>query len=473
MPMRNEGTPMPRPEQVTASEILKNSYDYAVLMPYSQNLRDNGNQRLSFYSAFATNATAEAYKAGKINQIILCGETTFGKEMKSTSDLQKEALVRMGIPEQDIIPLKAKNLDNTPFQIEAVARFQKDNDLADKSFLFIEFPFHDNRIKNYINGYSIKNAQTVSAIGIHKHFMPGFNQEIMEEVVPFDEFERREVGIGSLFARQLSTIDKKGRIHKIITRMRGGSVTDNRRVKDETGTHLVLENTTGKKRMAEVAKRKESSKTPQHFDATIIPGENIRKFLGVGYDREYIRGRRDHLSPWSKLQALVPGQLDKKIAGELISTIGKTAGENIPSEAGAMSAYAERQSHPYMEPYLAEKSFDTSSDAEQLATVVKEKGFKNVAVYVPGMHKRRTKKQFGYYFMKLGLADVKLTVLASEDVIRERSPHHRRYINKLRFSPQRLTQDIQEAIAFTILFVDPGGLRLRRRAEKERLKNQS
>ena len=214
--------------------------------------------------------------------------------------------------------------------------------------------------------------------------------------------------------------------------------------------------------------------TPQHFDATIIPGENIRKFLGVGYGREYIRGRRDHLSPWSKMQALVPGELDEKLAGELIFTIGKTAGEDMPSEAGTMSTYTERR-FPFLHRKLnlAEKSFDTSSDAEQLATVVKEEGFKNVAVYVPEMHKRRTRKQFGYYFDKLGLTGVKLTVLASEDVIRERSPHHRRYINKLRFSPQRLTQDIQEAIAFTILFVDPGGLRLRRRAEKERLKNQS
>lgn len=229
----NNWIPVENIEQMTA-EVLQRPHQYTVLMPYSQNIGTNGEQRLTTFSAFVLNAAVELYSNGGTQKLILCGEATFGRKHKTTSDLQREALMRMGVKAEDIVEMSG-NLDNTPFQIEAIAKYQKDNNLSQIPFLLLDWPFHEVRINNYKDGYNL-NAETISAEAVHKHFRPKFDRKSLYEALPMVDFEQREKGLGSLFARQLSRFDRKGRIHKGITKIRGGSVTDIR--KDDNDTYV-------------------------------------------------------------------------------------------------------------------------------------------------------------------------------------------------------------------------------------------
>lgn len=231
-------------------EVLNRPHTYGVVTPYAQNLKEIGDRagenRLTFFSAFDLNASFELYKAGHVKKLILCGETTFGEERSTTSELMKDALLRLGVPEEDIIVLDNPKLDNTAVQIKAVAEYQKENGLSDQQFLVIDWRFHDERIKNHIKGFGL-NAETVQSEDLHKYFEPDFDLERLEEVLP-KEFEERETKV-----RKISRFDKRGLIPRLLLIMgRGGSVTDIKRVKDDTGnSHLELEDTTGKKKLQE------------------------------------------------------------------------------------------------------------------------------------------------------------------------------------------------------------------------------
>ena len=231
-----------------------------------QNLKELGNRagenRLTFFSAFNLNASYELYKAGHVKKLILCGETTFGEERSTTNELMREALLRLGVTEEDIIILNKPKLDNTAVQIKAVAQYQKKNGLLDSQFLVIDWRFHDERIKNHIKGFGL-NAETVQAEDVHKYFEPGFNLKRLEEVLP-EEFEEREEKV-----RRISRFDKRGLIPRLLLIMgRGGSVTDIKKVKDEEGrTHLELEDTTGKKKLKEYKDKKNPYKVIQKLEA--------------------------------------------------------------------------------------------------------------------------------------------------------------------------------------------------------------
>ncbi len=247
-------------------EALKHPHTYGVVMPYAQNLKELGDQagenRLTFYSAFNLNSSYELYKAGHVKKLILCGETTFGEERSTTSDLMKEALLRLGVPEEDIIVLNKPKLDNSAVQIKAVADYQKENGLGDQQFLVIDWRFHDERIKNHIKGFGL-NAETVQAEDVHKYLEPGFNLKRLEEILP-EEFEEREEKV-----RKISRFDKRGLIPRLLLIMgRGGSVTDIKKVKDEEGsTHLGLEDTTGKKKLQEYKDKNNPYKVIKKLEA--------------------------------------------------------------------------------------------------------------------------------------------------------------------------------------------------------------
>jgi hypothetical protein len=232
-------------------EVFTQFHEYAVVMPYSQNIRASGERigenRLSFYSAFNLNAAYELYKDGKVGKLILCGETTFGEKHSTTSTLMKIALLTLEVPEDDIIVLDQLNLDNTAVQIKAVTKYQKDNGLCGNRFLVIDWGFHDVRVKNHSNGFGL-NAETAQAEEIHKHYDPKFILEKLMAILP-KEFEDRE-----RTARIISFVDRTGLIPRLLLLMgRGASVTDIKKEIDEHGKlqRLNLEDTTGKKKLRE------------------------------------------------------------------------------------------------------------------------------------------------------------------------------------------------------------------------------
>ncbi len=249
---------------VPVPEILKTLHTHTVVMPYSSNLKDSeprrGESRLSFYSAFALNSAYELYKNGQTRKLILCGETTFGHGKKSTTDLMKDALLGLGVPDEDVIILGVPNLDNIPnldntaLQIKAVAEYQKSKDLQNETFLVVNWQFHQERVRNHIQGFGL-NAETVTAEELHKYFMPSFDLEELKRVLP-EEFEKREKT-----PRRISRFDKRGFVPRLLAMLRGPSVTDIQKDYSSldksamTGRQrpsLRLLNTTGRKRLKEI-----------------------------------------------------------------------------------------------------------------------------------------------------------------------------------------------------------------------------
>jgi len=151
--------------------VLHNPHDYIVIMPYSANLKTHepsntnpnakvvpaGQPRLSFFSSFAVNAALEMYEdqnlphdetqPGQKPKFILCGEATFGDGHQTTNDLMREALERHGVPASDIIGMQADHLENTAYQIEAVAKWQRDQNLQDDKFLVLDWQFMTSAFK--------------------------------------------------------------------------------------------------------------------------------------------------------------------------------------------------------------------------------------------------------------------------------------------------------------------------------------
>lgn len=73
---------------------------------------------MSSHSKLETDAAFHCYQEGRVSEIYIPGENTFGPEYSSTADLMKGMLVRLGVPE-DIIHT-AGNLNDTEAQLKWV-----------------------------------------------------------------------------------------------------------------------------------------------------------------------------------------------------------------------------------------------------------------------------------------------------------------------------------------------------------------
>ena len=253
-------------------EALNRFHQYTVVMPYSSNLSDQGpsrgEPRLSFYSAFALSAAYELYKNGKTKKFILCGEDTFGKKEVSTTDLMRRALENWKVPAEDIIEvshpkfLGVESLDNTAFQIQAVAEEMKLRDVAEP-VLIVDWRFHDERIKTHMEAFGLK-AETVCAEDLRKFYTPDFDLAKLESILP-GEFEEREEKI-----RNIAKKDKRGIIPRAVTAVKilksgmGGSVTDiSRRLWGKPGVQLL--STSAKSRKSEIEKAEREERSPREL----------------------------------------------------------------------------------------------------------------------------------------------------------------------------------------------------------------
>jgi hypothetical protein len=76
-----------------------------------------------------------------------------------------------------------------------------------------------------------------------------------------------------------------------------------------------------------------------HVDALIVLGRNFQP----GFNRKTLAAQRFHLSPGSRINDLAAGLIHKAgLADILITSTGHTAGNNVPSEAGAMKDHLQR-----------------------------------------------------------------------------------------------------------------------------------
>jgi hypothetical protein len=247
-------------------ETLRHPHTFGVVIPYSSNLKDRGvtsqgEERLSFYSAFALNAAIEMYEDTRIDKFVLLSDAIFGKERKSTGLLMKEALLRANtrrrIQETGIVLFDALHLNSTPAQIKVLAYYQRQNNLQAEPFLLIVWGFHDKRIQSYMRGFGLK-ADTIIVEEAHKYYHQKFQLEKLQRVLP-KEFEEREEKL-----RHLAHIDKRGFIPRFFKLFTGPVVTDIKKVHlsdgaspSESLSNLVFENPSGKKKLRQQKENKQ------------------------------------------------------------------------------------------------------------------------------------------------------------------------------------------------------------------------
>ncbi len=247
--MNIEKVPLARTNAIEA--ILNKHYMYLVVDPYAVNLIDKGKRkgqaRLSFYSAFIVNAADELYKAGVVDKIVLFSDASFGNRKASTGKLMKDALTKRGkglpdISEVDIIYFSDPKLNNTAAQVRALSKTFRKQD----SILYLTWNYHKERVQNHLEGYGLNNTTALRADDVHKHFMPSFDKEKLDSLLPHEEIEEMESG-----RRKLSKVDKKGRIPLAVRMFRNDAFTlDNVRLSDGK-LHFMYK--PGSKRLREVA----------------------------------------------------------------------------------------------------------------------------------------------------------------------------------------------------------------------------
>lgn len=240
------------------SEDALYPYVYGVVIPYSSNLREplelsKGEERLSFYSAFALNAAIEMYRHKIFQKFVLFSDATFGKVRKSTGLLMKEALLRTRttpqIQESDILLFEANHLNNTPVQIKELRKYQLRNNLPDEQFLILNWSFHEERICWYMKGFGLA-ANTIKVEEAHKYYNHRFQSDKLYHVLP-KAFEEREKKLGLL-----AQFDRRGLIPQFLKLFTGPVVTDIQKIRDantsssnEEKVNLVFENLSGIKKL--------------------------------------------------------------------------------------------------------------------------------------------------------------------------------------------------------------------------------
>lgn len=211
--------------------------------------------------------------------------------------------------------------------------------------------------------------------------------------------------------------------------------------------------------------------TPEFkFDAIVALGENYR----LGWNKDHLRKDPRHLSTDSKMVATAAAMyLMSRNTREVIFSTGHTAGDDIPSEAVAMKSYAQRKFKDKLPTSsvmrVDEESKDTSTNAEELAKKLANRGYDRVALLAPSYHRKRAMGLFeawGVHIVKFLPAEEKLRVRTNS----QGSIHHELYVQRLKRSPRWFAETIKEFLlnAERYLLFDPRGIILRKITQRTR-----
>jgi len=204
--------------------------------------------------------------------------------------------------------------------------------------------------------------------------------------------------------------------------------------------------------------------------ATVALGENIK--IGIG--PENIRKSPKHLSIYSKeVAAAAAIRYFEKKADVIIFSEGHTAGEDYPSGAEAMATYAQdfykkycnQSGIPEEHIILEEKSKDTSTQAENLKEIARDR-FELESVIAASFHTRRTKGIFDAFNSGVN------HFLKAEDYLGQISRRHSRLMKKqtsvynYKLWAERFKEFGLNSARYILL--DPGQKRLRFLTHKSR-----
>lgn len=140
-------------------------YDAIVIMPYSSNVNSKGQIRLSYWSDQSVNAGFSLYKQGLSDRIVIPGESVFGKDNTSTTELMVEYLLRKGVPHKNIVAMD--NLNNTAFQLEAIKKLQTERHWH--KLTVVATNWHKDRVKQVLEKMHIsadtREVESILAFG--------------------------------------------------------------------------------------------------------------------------------------------------------------------------------------------------------------------------------------------------------------------------------------------------------------------
>lgn len=158
---------------------------------------------------------------------------------------------------------------------------------------------------------------------------------------------------------------------------------------------------------------------PETPDLLIVLGKNI----GVDSSPADIRKDPSHLSADSRINVLAAG-MSYKPGMKILLSSGHTAGQDYPSEAGAMRRFLRLNfpDIPDADVMLEEVSIDTASNAKEVGGMIDDKDYERIAILSTGYHVQNASTLFENYGVRVD------DTVAAEDILRARSPGDERYV---------------------------------------------
>jgi len=188
---------------------------------------------------------------------------------------------------------------------------------------------------------------------------------------------------------------------------------------------------------------------PEKVEAVIVLGKNWRAYPPKNASEEW----QLHLSIESKMSALAAGEMFKEgLTDKIIFSGGRTAGKDRSSEAKAMWDYLKKKYPDIPDKIIAleEESLDTAGNAEEVLKILQQYNIQDVALMTAGFHLPRAKKLFKEF-------GIETQGVPSEELLKKRSKHYERFVEKYLESGQVKTKGIKEMILRTLLFIDAKG----------------
>jgi uncharacterized SAM-binding protein YcdF (DUF218 family) len=204
-------------------------------------------------------------------------------------------------------------------------------------------------------------------------------------------------------------------------------------------------------------RKRDDDKVPH--SVLVVLGKNI----GIGSSPKAIRKDNFHLSHETRINVLACGMLYQP-GMDIICSSGETSGP--PSEARAMKDYLLLhfpqipRSHIILEEH--KNSIDTAGNAEEVAKIVKARGYKYVGLVTVGYHLNNAATLFERYGVPVRQKFV------AEHVVQERSARHRQYIIHWEKTGRIQQEKGKEAIRRLLLRFDRKGKFLRLLTQRTR-----
>lgn len=197
----------------------------------------------------------------------------------------------------------------------------------------------------------------------------------------------------------------------------------------------------------------------QTLTVLVLLGKNI----GVGSSPRAIRRDNFHLSGETRINVLAGGMLYQS-GMDIICSSGETAGP--PSEARAMKRYLQVHFPCISEDDIIleehKNSIDTAGNAEEVAKIVKVKGYKHIGLVTVGYHLANAVTLFERYGVPIEQK------FAAEDVVKERSLRHEQYLKCWGKTVRIKLEKKKEIIRKTLLIFDKKGILLRLLTQRTR-----